>query len=96
MNIIQIVSRVLLFGVVLPLCLVFYITLCDGFCPGFRFEISSYITDKKLQRLYIGMANKEVLQIVGAPFLRVDASYYDCDYYWQYTKNFMETGVVVR
>jgi hypothetical protein len=95
--IISVLSRFLLHFVVVPIIIIIWIISCQGFIPGFTYEVSKKITQNNIIKLKPNMHKEEIIRILGQPFSRSTSSFYSSEYQLNYSKlNLLNTGVIVK
>jgi len=94
---IRILSRLLLHFIVVPIIIIIWIISCQGFIPGFKYEVSKKITQKNIIKLKPNMNIEEIIQILGQPFSTSTSSFYSAEYHLKYSKsNLLNTGVIIK
>jgi len=94
---ISILSRLLLHFIVVPIIIIIWIISCQGFIPGFKYEVSKKITQKNIIKLKPNMNIEEIIQILGQPFSKSTSSFYSAEYHLKYSKsNLLNTGVIIK
>ena len=94
---IRILSRLLLHFIVVPIIIIIWIISCQGFIPGFKYEVSKKTTQKNIIKLKPNMNIEEIIQILGQPFSTSTSSFYSAEYHLKYSKsNLLNTGVIIK